>query len=112
MTARGTTRCGCTLRALGLVKNAGGQGEFLREKLQSLSENERARRVLISGSADDAIVHVALTAFRDANRPLELTLVDCCETPLALSRWSTAPRRACIEHAPRRYRGFRCRREL
>ena len=76
------------LRALGLVKNAGGQGEFLREKLQSLSESAHARRVLISGSADDAIVHVALTAFRNANRPLELTLVDCCETPLALSRWS------------------------
>jgi len=76
------------LRALRLVKNAGGHAAFLHDALRSLAEQERARRVLISGSADDAMVLLTIAAFRDAGVPLDLTLIDRCETPLALSRWS------------------------
>jgi len=78
------------LRALGLVKNAGGHADFLRDGLRSLAVNENARRVLISGSADDAMTSIALEACRGAQVPLELTVTDRCESPLALSRWSAA----------------------
>lgn len=78
------------LRALGFVKNAGGHGDFLRETLASLARAGNARRVLISGAADDAMTLIVLEAFRGARASLELTVLDRCETPLALSRWSAA----------------------
>jgi SAM-dependent methyltransferase len=78
------------LRALGLLKNAGGHAAFLHDTLRSLAEQNGARRVLVSGSANDAMALLVITAFRDAGAPLELTIIDRCETPLALSRWSAA----------------------
>lgn len=82
------------LRALGLAKNAGGHAGFLYATLRSLAEQEGGRRVLVSGAADDAMPLLAIKAFRDAGVPLELTLIDRCETPLALSRGS-ATRAGC-----------------
>ena len=76
------------LRALGVSKTAGGHATFLTETLRSLVAGGDVRRVLISGSADDAMTLIALEAFRDARVRPELTLIDICETPLALSRWS------------------------
>jgi SAM-dependent methyltransferase len=78
------------LRALGFVKNAGGHRVFLRDTLASLALSENTQRVLISGSADDAMTLIVLEAFRGARVPPEVTVVDRCETPLALSRWSGA----------------------
>lgn len=78
------------LRALGVIKNAGGQADFLRDMLQSLALKDGARRVLISGAADDAMTLIALGAFRTIQIPVELTVIDFCEAPLALSRWSAA----------------------
>ena len=74
-------------RALGVTKTAGGSSAYFDEALRSLAR-DGARRVLISGAADDAMSLVALAAFRAAGKPLELTVVDLCETPLALARWS------------------------
>ena len=76
------------LRALGVSKTAGGHAKFLTDTLRSLVAGGGVRRVLISGSADDAMTLIALEAFRDAKVRPELTLIDICETPLALSRWS------------------------
>ena len=76
------------LRALGVSKTAGGHATFLTDSLRSLVAGGDVRRVLISGSADDAMTLIALEAFRDATVRPELTLIDLCETPLALSRWS------------------------
>ena len=76
------------LRALGVSKTAGGHATFLTDSLRSLVAGGNVRRVLISGSADDAMTLIALEAFRGAKVPPELTLIDICETPLALSRWS------------------------
>ena len=76
------------LRALGLLKNAGGHAAFLHDALRLLAGQEGARRVLVSGSANDAMALLVIAAFRDAEAPLDLTIVDRCETPLALSRWS------------------------
>src|SRR5690242_4740998 len=75
-------------RALGVTKTAGGSAAYFDEALRSLAAQGSTRRVLISGAADDAMSLVAFSAFRAVSRPLELTVVDLCETPLALARWS------------------------
>jgi SAM-dependent methyltransferase len=77
-------------RVLGIIKNAGGQGDFIGGQLRSLAMNGAAARVLISGSADDAIARIVIDAFRQTGQTLNLTAVDQCESPLALSRWSAA----------------------
>jgi hypothetical protein len=51
------------LRALGFVKNAGGHRVFLRDTLASFALIENTQRVLISGSADDAMTLIVLEAF-------------------------------------------------
>jgi SAM-dependent methyltransferase len=75
-------------RALGVIKTAGGSAVYFDEVLRTLAAEGDTHRVLISGGADDAMSLVALAAFRAANRPLDLAMVDLCETPLALARWS------------------------
>ena len=75
-------------RALGVAKTAGGSSAYFDQVLRSLAAAGGVRRVLISGAADDAMSLVVLGAFLAMDRPLELTMVDLCETPLALARWS------------------------
>jgi SAM-dependent methyltransferase len=75
-------------RALGVTKTAGGSADFLGATLRSLAAGGDVRRVMISGAADDAMALVAIDAFRDMGKSLDLTVVDRCETPLALARWS------------------------
>jgi len=77
------------LRALGVLKRTpGGDGAFFVETLSKLASMSPTHRVLISGSADDAMALLAIQAFRDARMPLDLTVIDRCEAPLALSRRS------------------------
>ena len=75
-------------RALGVTKTAGGSAAFFGEALRAMAARGGTCRVLISGAADDAMSLVALAAFREERKPLDLTIVDRCETPLALARWS------------------------
>jgi len=75
-------------RALGVTKTAGGSASYFDEILRSLAAQGGTRRVLVSGAADDAMSLVALAAFRAVSTPLDLTVVDLCEAPLALTRWS------------------------
>jgi SAM-dependent methyltransferase len=75
-------------RALGVTKTAGGSAVFLGATLRSLAAGGDVRRALISGAADDAMSLLAIDAFRDAGKSLDLTVVDRCEAPLALVRWS------------------------
>jgi len=76
------------LRALGVAKTAGGHATFLADSLRALVASGDVCRVLISGAADDAMTLIALEALRDATVRPQLTLIDLCDTPLALSRWS------------------------
>ena len=87
-------------RVLGIIKNVGGQADFIRGQLRLLASKGAAARVLISGSADDAIAQIVIDAFREARQTLNLTAVDQCESPLALSRWSAA--RAGVDLASHR----------
>ena len=75
-------------RALGVTKMAGGSADFLGAVLRSLAAGGGVRRIMISGAADDAMSLLALAAFRDVGKVPDLTLVDRCEAPLALARWS------------------------
>jgi SAM-dependent methyltransferase len=84
------------LRVLGVMKTAGGSAAYFDETLRHAAAAGDVRRVFISGAADDAMSLLTLAAFRAAKRPLDLTVVDRCETPLALSRWSATQRGATV----------------
>jgi SAM-dependent methyltransferase len=75
------------LRLMDLAKTSGGQAAFLVEHLQALARAGQSPRVLVSGSADYSMPAHALWAYRSQATPLQLTVVDRCEAPLALSRW-------------------------
>jgi SAM-dependent methyltransferase len=75
-------------RALGVMKSAGGSGAYFEDALRAMAVRGDVHQVLISGGADDAMSLLALAAFRDEGEEVDLTMVDRCETPLALARWS------------------------
>jgi len=97
------------LRALGVVKSAGGHATFLHDQLTAMGRKRGAQRVLVSGAADDATVLIAIAAFRDASTPLDLTLIDRCETPLALSRWSAGHAESSLQTYHTDVLGFEAR---
>jgi len=76
-----------TLRLLGLVTSPREHAEATAQGLRALARRGDARRVLISGSADYAMLAQVIDAWRAEGRALEVTVVDLCETPLALCRW-------------------------
>lgn len=84
------------LRLMGLAKTCGGQAEFLVETLLGLTRAAESSRVLISGSADYSMPALAISAYQSEGAALQLTVVDRCETPLALSRWYAKRREAAI----------------
>lgn len=73
-------------RALGVVTSVGTQADFFRHSLRLLAGEEGMQRVLISGAADDSMTEIVLDAFLAEGRTAEVTVLDRCETPLALSR--------------------------
>lgn len=75
------------LRLLKLNATPEDQAETYRDALRGLETGLRTPRVLISGSADYGMLHQVLAAFADTDRAPALTVVDICETPLALNRW-------------------------
>ncbi|HZN86480.1 MAG TPA: class I SAM-dependent methyltransferase [Burkholderiales bacterium] len=72
-----------TLRLLGLVTEPALHGAFLRRALAAIPAARP--RVLISGTADHALLAQALAAF--GARPFDAVVLDLCETPLMLNRW-------------------------
>jgi len=73
------------LRLLGLVTSPSHQPGFYREALAGV--DAPSPRVLVSGAADYAMLAVVLDAFRARKAQPRVTVIDLCETPLALSRW-------------------------
>lgn len=74
------------LRALGLIKRAGGQADFLDGAIDAAIDRGGTRRVLISGAADDEMGAIVQSAFRRRDSALDLTVLDRCPTPLARTR--------------------------
>jgi hypothetical protein len=86
------------LRALGAVSSPSRHAEFLGETLRSLARDRTYRRVLICGAADHAMLAHVLWAYRqEANAPVDVTVVDVCETPLVLNRWYARQLGASVE---------------
>jgi 2-polyprenyl-3-methyl-5-hydroxy-6-metoxy-1,4-benzoquinol methylase len=75
------------LRILGLAASAKRHADFYREVFEQLVDSSSRPRILISGAADYGMLAVVLAAFRERGIEPEVTVVDMCETPLALNRW-------------------------
>ncbi len=73
-------------RLVGLIGTVGGDGRFLLDTFERLAV-DGIDRVLIAGSADYGLLAHLLSAYRLAGRVPDVTVLDRCETPLALNRW-------------------------
>ena len=75
------------LRVFGLAATPQRHGKFFAEMLGRLARDGQHRRVLVSGTADYAMLAHILLAYRDADPAPEISVVDRCETPLFLCKW-------------------------
>ena len=73
------------LRLLGLATT--GRMSFISGQLRLLARSGGCSRLLISGGADYAVAAHASWACRQEGVAATITMVDRCETPLALTRW-------------------------
>ncbi len=80
------------LRILGVVGSIEYRSDYFRRALEGVSGS--TPRVLLSGAADYATLECVLALFRARGVEPQITVVDMCETPLALNRWY-AERVAC-----------------
>ena len=75
------------LRHLDLMKTLSGQAGFFVDSFRSLARGGEHPRVLVSGSADYSMPAHVLNGYETERAVLDLSLVDRCETPLAITRW-------------------------
>jgi SAM-dependent methyltransferase len=75
------------LRILGLAPVPKRHADFYREAFEQLVDSSDRPRILISGAADYGMLALVLGAFRERGIKPQVTVVDVCETPLALNRW-------------------------
>jgi SAM-dependent methyltransferase len=75
------------LRLMGLASGPGRHAEFFRSAFGRVEASSGAPRVLISATADYGMLAHVLGAFRARNIEPEVTVLDLCQTPLALCRW-------------------------
>ena len=76
------------LRILGLAAPPKRHADFYREAFEQLVDSSRGQpRILISGATDYGMFALVLAAFRERGIEPQVTVVDVCETPLALNRW-------------------------
>jgi SAM-dependent methyltransferase len=73
------------LRLLGLAAGPGQQTQFFHDAFKLFAG--RPLRLLISGSADYAILEQVLAACAEHQITAIITVVDLCETPLYFNRW-------------------------
>ena len=74
------------LRYLDLNASADAHDDFFLDHM-AMAIGAGAKRVLISGAADYAMLDAVRRAFLEAPVPPEVTVVDVCETPLRLCQW-------------------------
>jgi len=75
------------LRLMQLVETPEVQAAFYREALETVRADGAAPRILVSGTADYSMLASVVAAFRARETEPDVTVVDLCETPLALNRW-------------------------
>ncbi len=80
-----------TLRMMGLAMSAELHRDFFMRALGAeFLRREGASRVLVSGASDHALPAIVFDAARAVGRPVSVTVVDRCDTPLAVNRWYAA----------------------
>lgn len=75
------------LRVMGLGGSPEINAEFYRHAFTAVKGAAGPPRILISGAADYSMLAHALAAFKERDIEPDVTVVDICETPLALNRW-------------------------
>lgn len=75
------------LRSVGLAASPEHQAGFFLEAFQEVARRPGRKRVLISGAADYSILAYVLGACDENGVEADVTVLDRCETPLALNRW-------------------------
>ena len=86
-----------TLRIMRLVETPEYHAAFFRDAFRAIGAGGSAPRVLVSGSADYGMLAQVFSAFRGAGIEPEVTVIDRCDTPLALNRWYAERRDAVLE---------------
>jgi len=74
------------LRLLGVFQSIRSDDDFFIPELERLIANG-ARRVLISGAADYALLARVATASGERLKDMRVTVIDLCGTPLRLNAW-------------------------
>ena len=85
------------LRLMGLASTPSHHADFYRRAFESVTGGDGAPRVLVSGAAADSMLAQVLAICRARGIEPAVTVVDACETPLALNRWYAARAAAGIE---------------
>lgn len=75
------------LRILGIVAASERHAGFYADALGALAADGNYRRILVSTSADYAMLAHLLQAYGDALENIAVTVADVCETPLMLCNW-------------------------
>jgi SAM-dependent methyltransferase len=75
------------LRLLGLALSPVYHQDFFRRGLDRMAGAGGPVRILVSGAADYAMLAQVVAAFQGRTQALAATVLDLCETPLALNRW-------------------------
>jgi SAM-dependent methyltransferase len=75
------------LRLAGLAMTPAYQADFYRDAIARAASRGSVARVLVSAAADYSMLAHALAFIRELGVEPEVTVVDLCETPLALNRW-------------------------
>jgi hypothetical protein len=74
-------------RLMGLVMTPAQHAEFYQTAIDAVARPGSTRHVLISAAADYSMLAHVLAALRARNVASQVTVVDVCDTPLALNRW-------------------------
>jgi SAM-dependent methyltransferase len=75
------------LRLLGMLTTPEDHAGFYAQALGPLAAMPGQARILVSGAADYGMLACVLRIFRPHGREPDVTVLDLCGTPLALSRW-------------------------
>src|SRR6185369_15056274 len=75
------------IRLLGLGSTPTQNEEFFAAAIGTATAAVPAPRILVSGAADYSMLSVVLGACAGRDVRPQITVMDQCETPLALNRW-------------------------
>ncbi|MGE0667639.1 MAG: class I SAM-dependent methyltransferase [Sphingomonadales bacterium] len=85
------------LRMLGIMSTSGVNAAHFAAELARIGGDPSCRRVLITGSADYAMLKLIADARTPADPPLTYVVLDRCATPLRICEWYAARHGLTIE---------------